>query len=240
MIVVPVRSPGSIAPDLLELAVGHADGERLPPLVAAVADLGDQAGRQGVDDRDADAVQTAGDLVAAAAELAAGVEQGQRHRQRGQLLAGGGVGGDAASVVLDPDAAVGLEGEHDPVAVAGQRLVDRVVDDLPDQVVQAALAGRADVHARPLADRLETLEDLDRRRVVVAVVGVDRGGGAGLFRSGTRLGHTHLFIAVSMLATQKSVAAPGRTTDLHDSAQRARRTRCRPQERGASAGEICP
>ena len=46
------------------------------------------------------------------------------------------------------------------VAVAGQRLVDRVVDDLVDQVVQAALTGGADVHAGPLADRLETLEDL--------------------------------------------------------------------------------
>ena len=90
------------------------------------------------------------------------------------LLAGCGVGGDAAAVVLDPDRAVGLQGEHDPVAVAGQRLVDGVVDDLPDQVVQAALAGGTDVHARPLADRLETLEDLDRGGVVLPV-----GGGCG-------------------------------------------------------------
>ena len=45
--------------------------------------------------------------------------------------------------------------------VAGHRLVDRVVDDLPDEVVQAALVGRADVHARPAADGLEALEDLD-------------------------------------------------------------------------------
>ena len=55
----------------------------------------------------------------------------------------------------------------DRVAVAGQRLVDRVVHDLPDQVVQAALAGRADVHAGPLADRLEALQDGDRRGAVV-------------------------------------------------------------------------
>ena len=52
------------------------------------------------------------------------------------------------------------------VGVAGQRLVDGVVDDLVDQVVQAALAGRADVHARPLAYRLEALEDGDGPRVV--------------------------------------------------------------------------
>ena len=57
-----------------------------------------------------------------------------------------------------------------PVAVAGQRLVDGVVHDLPDQVVQAALAGGADVHAGALADRLEPLEHLDRGGVVLAVL----------------------------------------------------------------------
>ena len=55
----------------------------------------------------------------------------------------------------------------DPGGVAGHRLVDRVVDDLPDEVVQAAGVGRADVHARALADRLEPLEDLDALGVVV-------------------------------------------------------------------------
>ena len=54
----------------------------------------------------------------------------------------------------------------DVVAVAGERLVDGVVDDLVDQVVQSARTGRADVHAGPLANRFESLENLDvcRRR----------------------------------------------------------------------------
>ena len=56
----------------------------------------------------------------------------------------------------------------DRVAVAGERLVDRVVDDLVDEVVQAAHAGRADVHAGALADRLEALEDGDVLGVVAA------------------------------------------------------------------------
>ena len=43
----------------------------------------------------------------------------------------------------------------------GHRLVDRVVDDLPDEVVQARRAGGTDVHARPFADRVEALEHLD-------------------------------------------------------------------------------
>ena len=49
----------------------------------------------------------------------------------------------------------------DAVVAARQRLVDGVVDHLVDEVVEAALAGRADVHARPFPDRLEALEDRD-------------------------------------------------------------------------------
>ena len=90
------------------------------------------------------------------------------------------VGGDAAAVVDDADAAVGQQGDVDGVGVAGEGLVDRVVDDLPDQVVQAALAGGADVHAGTLADRLEPLEDGDRAGVVVRALG--RTGELGLGR----------------------------------------------------------
>ena len=54
----------------------------------------------------------------------------------------------------------------------GQRLVDRVVDDLVDHVVQpGAVIGVADVHAGALAHRLEALEDLDALFVVRASAG---------------------------------------------------------------------
>ena len=81
--VVPVRgSPvlrsfgaGPIGLDLLlELAALLELG--LPVLAVAV-DLEHEPGGEGVDDRDPDAVQTAGDLVALAAELSAGVQGGQ-------------------------------------------------------------------------------------------------------------------------------------------------------------------
>ena len=58
-------------------------------------------------------------------------------------------------------AVVRLDGDVDAVAVAGHRLVDGVVDDLVDEVVQAALVGRADVHAGAAADGLQPLQHLD-------------------------------------------------------------------------------
>ena len=77
---------------------------------------------------------------------------------------------DAAAVVDDGAAVVGVQDDADAVAVAGDRLVDRVVDDLVDEVVETARAGRADVHAGALANRLEPLEDGD----VLGAVGAAR------------------------------------------------------------------
>ena len=123
--------------------------------------------------------------VALAVELPARVQDGHDDLDRGPLLDRVHVDRDATAVVLDPDAAVVQQGDADRVAVAGQRLVDGVVDDLPDHVVQAALTGGADVHAGALADRLEALENGDGTAGVGVLGGcrsaVERPRGAFLF-----------------------------------------------------------
>ena len=58
------------------------------------------------------------------------------------------------------------------LAIAGHRLVDRVVDDFVDQVVQPAGRGVGDVHARPLADVLQVAQVLE---VLGAVFGLALG-----------------------------------------------------------------
>src|SRR5690606_20989358 len=67
--------------------------------------------------------------------------------------------------------AVLVELDLDLARVAVDDLVDRVVEDLPQQVVQALLADAADVHAGALADVVDALEELDRRRAVLCVLG---------------------------------------------------------------------
>ena len=118
----------------------------------------------------ADAVQAAGDLVAAAAELAAGVEDGVDDLE-GVLARPVLADRDAAAVVDDLDGPVLGDRDPDGRGVAGHRLVDRVVDDLPDEVVEAADVGRADVHAGPAPNGLEALEDLDALGGVVGAAG---------------------------------------------------------------------
>ena len=101
-----------------------------------------------------------------AAELAAGVEDRHDDLDGGLVLGGVLVDGDASTVIDDFDAAVCLDGDLDVVRVAGQGLVDGVVDDLVHQVVQASFAGGSDVHARALADGFQALEDGDVRCAV--------------------------------------------------------------------------
>ena len=123
-------------------------------------------------------MQSAGGDVRAAAELAARVQLGEDHLDPGQPGLGLLVDRDAAAVVVHLGGAVRVQDDVDAAAEAAERLVHRVVDDLPHAVHQPAGVGGADVHARSLADRLEPLED---EQVVGVVRVVDRGssGGAG-------------------------------------------------------------
>ena len=63
--------------------------------------------------------------------------------------------------VAHGDRVVGVDRDLDRVVVARERLVDRVDDDLLDEVMEAPQAGRADVHPGPQTDRLEAFEHGD-------------------------------------------------------------------------------
>src|SRR3546814_7970864 len=72
-------------------------------------------------------------------------------------------GRDAAAIVLDADRSVAVQCDEHEVAMPGQRLVDRIVADFEHHVKQARpVVGVADIHARPLAHRVQALENLDR------------------------------------------------------------------------------
>jgi len=69
---------------------------------------------------------------------------------------------NSTAVVGHGDGLVGMDRDRDVRAVAGECLVDRVVDDLEDHVVQPrTVIGITDVHARPLTHRVEAFQHLD-------------------------------------------------------------------------------
>ena len=108
-------------------------------------------------------MQPARDLVAVLVELAARMQLGHDDLGRRNALALVDVDRNAAAVVAHakPSCRHGCV-TLTAVGMAGQRLVDAVVDDLIHHVVQArAVVGVADIHAGPLADSLQALENLD-------------------------------------------------------------------------------
>ena len=73
--------------------------------------------------------------------------------------------------------------------MAGDGLVHGVVEHFGEEVVQRALVGAADVHARPLAHRLEAFQYLDvlggiARRLLAPATGAGSGRGSWLSASG--------------------------------------------------------
>src|SRR5690606_17996057 len=141
--------------------------ERHRPGLAVAVDLDIQALRESVDDRGADTVQSSRRRVRTASELAAGVQLREDHLDARQSRLGLDVDRDAARAVAHLDRLVGVQDHIDLAAVATERLVDGVVDDLPQAVHEAARVGGPDVHAWPLANRLETLENGEMARGVV-------------------------------------------------------------------------
>jgi hypothetical protein len=89
-----------------------------------------------------------------------------RHNElkRGNMLLGVESHGNASAVILDPDYVVLLEDDENVRAVAGESLIDRVIDNLIDEMVEPIDSCGPDVHAGPLADRFEPLKYLNAIR----------------------------------------------------------------------------
>ena len=126
-----------------------------------------QLARQRIDHGDADAVQAAGNLVGVLVELSAGVQLGHDDLGRRNAFALVDVDRNAAAIIAHRHRTIGVEHDFDRLGVAGQRLVDAVVDDLVHHVMQAGtVVGVADIHARPLAHGVEALQHPDRFRAI--------------------------------------------------------------------------
>ena len=164
--------------------VGVAIGEAHEVLFAIAEDPELQLRGQGIDDRHADPMQAARDLVGVLVEFAAGMKLGHDDLGGRNSLARVDVGGDAAAIVADGAGAIGIERDGDAVGMADQRLVDGIVHHLVDHVMETgAVIGVADIHAGALAHGIEAFQDLDR---VGAIFGARRDGGGAFCHS---IGH---------------------------------------------------
>ena len=163
--IVPVLL-GSTSPTTWSGLGGFAALEADAVDLAVAHDFGVEPVGKGVDALGADAVEAAGIFVGALAELAAGVEVGEHEFDGGHAEFRVHVHRDAAAVVGDGNRAIDVDGDLDAAAIAGEVLVDGVVENLENAVVEAALVGVADIHAGALADGLKTFEFVDLGGIV--------------------------------------------------------------------------
>ena len=177
VILVPRRS---VTPVCLNSRRRDALGVLLVVDLAVAANLELEPVGQRVDRRHADAVQTAGDLVAAAAELAAGVEHGHHELGRRAVLDRVDADRNAAAVVLDRDRVVVVDDDVDARAVTGEVLVDRVVDDLvrpggagrvPSSVSPMYMPGRLRTPSSPFRTPIELIVVVRARKPANLLVG---------------------------------------------------------------------
>src|SRR5207237_2827343 len=107
-----------------------------------------------------------GDLVAASAELAAGVKLGHHDLQGWLALVLHDVDRDTTAVVGDRGGTVLVERYLDPSTEPGERLIDRVVNELIDEVMETPVIGGPDVNSGTESDWSHTLKDLDGLGVI--------------------------------------------------------------------------
>ena len=79
------------------------------------------------------------------------------------------VNGDATTIVMHFCGAVWVQGHLDLVAMTTERLIDGVVDDLPQTMHQTASVCGADIHPRALAHGFKAFQDQQMLRVVGVV-----------------------------------------------------------------------
>ena len=83
-------------------------------------------------------MQTAGNLIAAAAEFAAGMQNGIHNRHGRQTRLVLHADRHAAAVILHADDVAGQDAHIDAVAIACKRFVDGVIYDFVNKVVKSS------------------------------------------------------------------------------------------------------
>ena len=108
-------------------------------------------------------MQPAGELVMLVIEFPARVQAGQNEFDARNFFLRVNIDRHATAIVADFDGAILVHRHFDFLAVAGERLVDTVVDDFVGEMVWP---GRIRIHARPAPHGLKAAQDLDIGRIV--------------------------------------------------------------------------
>jgi hypothetical protein len=106
-------------------------------------------------------MKTTGDLVGVFVEFTSCMQDGHNHFESGFAFFVVHAGGDTATIVLNADGVVFVNGDLNMFAVSGKGFIDRVVYHFIDEVMESFHADVTNVHGGPFTDGFEAFEDLD-------------------------------------------------------------------------------
>ena len=113
-------------------------------------------------------MQTTGDFVSAAAEFAAGVKHCHDNFQsRFVGIFRVGINRDSPTVIRDSNGIVCVHNNINFIGKTCNSLVHGVVQNLGHQMVQSCFIGAADIHSRPVADRLKPFQNFNGLGAVI-------------------------------------------------------------------------
>ena len=129
--------------------------------LAVTVNLYHQPFRQGVYNGSTYPVQTAGNLISAAAKFTAGMENSKYHLQSRHPFLFIDIYGDPTAVIHNGNGIVGMDLYCDLIAEACQGFVHGVIYDFINQMMQTLGAGGTDIHTRTLTNCFQPFQDLN-------------------------------------------------------------------------------
>ena len=154
-------------PGHLQRPCGRATIVALNVYLSAAPDFQVQPFGKGIDDRNANAVQSAGNFVGGVIELSAGMQLRENNFGRRLAFFRHDFCGNTATVIDDSYGIIDMNDNVNFGTESRKSFVNRVVDDFVNEVVQSIDSRRTDVHGGPLANRLQSLQNFDVFRSVV-------------------------------------------------------------------------
>ena len=131
--------------------------------------LGHGSHAQGIDHRNTDTMETAGNLVGGMVELATGMEGGHDQFQGRHIFRRMHIHRNTATVILNRDRIILVDNNAYLRAVACKGLIYGVVDHLVDQMMQTLDTGIADIHGWSFTNSFKPIKNLDLFRTIRSV-----------------------------------------------------------------------
>ena len=122
--------------------------------------------RQRVDDRHADAMQSAGNLVRVIIEFSAGMQFRHNHFDRRYIFFFMNTDRNSTAIIQHTDAVVRVNGHFNLIAKTGHGFIDAVIDDFIYQMMQGFHIGAADIHPRSATYSFQPFKNLNAAGII--------------------------------------------------------------------------